>query len=553
MSHFRPLGIGSFHIAALAALALTLPALAADKGPVGWERREVDLRVSGGGSIRAINQPRDGPAMLAREGRGKGRPLGRKLVLPEKAARQNAALQAQAEQAPGAWAMVIDSPPIDGFVPWIAVTVTNRKLGAYETDAVISPGVVGVPWVTGSYTIGLYDTGAGATVMSNAGATEMGIFAGGGNTGATTVINGVTGSVDAWVSKPLGVFIDGLDAINPTTLTLNTADMVGQYNVSIVLGMAVPAGGADLPTAIGSPMAAYYAAHIRNDLTRSVVRGGQTYTGPDINFLDKFDPALPEYANVVPLELRPLGSVSVQYVPCIDFFGSCTGGDGAPQSPSVLIGTSAQSLFFLGSVDLRDRRYSALDKTRFMLDTGAQVTVVGSRVAARLGLDPAKPEFTVEIQGVDGQVLPKPGFYLDEIEIPALGEWLTFTHVPVVLLDVGSPEGGTMDGIIGMNLMLNHNLVLRGGGLAGEPDPTLELELITPASVDADFDNDGDVDVSDFGHLQGCMSGPELPQLGAGCQDATFDADSDVDQADLELFLGCSSGPSVPAPPGCSG
>ncbi len=120
-----------------------------------------------------------------------------------------------------------------------------------------------------------------------------------------------------------------------------------------------------------------------------------------------------------------------------------------------------------------------------MLDTGAQVTVIGSRVAARLRLNPDDAEFEVEIQDVTGETVSIPGFYIDSIEIPALGEWLSFTNVPVIWLDVASPEGGTLDGIIGMNLFTEYNLVLRGGGFFLTDDPTLEFEPVPPLDLAA--------------------------------------------------------------------
>lgn len=134
-----------------------------------------------------------------------------------------------------------------------------------------------------------------------------------------------------------------------------------------------------------------------------------------------------------------------------------------------------------------------------MIDTGAQVTVVGSRVASRLRLDPDWPEFEVPIQGVSGDTIMAPGFYIDSIEIPAFGEWLIFTNVPVVLLDVASPEGGTIDGIIGMNLFIDFNFVLRGGGLFLQDDPTLEFEPIFRIIADiAPEGGDGMVDFLDL-------------------------------------------------------
>ena len=68
----------------------------------------------------------------------------------------------------------------------------------------------------------------------------------------------------------------------------------------------------------------------------------------------------------------------------------------------------------------------------------------------------------------------------------------------------------------------------------------------------ADFDRDADVDHSDFGHLQACLSGSSSSQSEPGCQNAKLDDDDDVDQSDLVIFLGCISGPDVPADPNCA-
>ena len=93
-----------------------------------------------------------------------------------------------------------------------------------------------------------------------------------------------------------------------------------------------------------------------------------------------------------------------------------------------------------------------------------------------------------------------PGFYVDSITIPAIGEWLDYTNVPVILLDISSPEGGTLDGIIGMNLFTEYNLILRGGGFFLEDDPVLEFERITSPRVGdiAPQPGDGIVNYLDF-------------------------------------------------------
>jgi hypothetical protein len=140
--------------------------------------------------------------------------------------------------------------------------------------------------------------------------------------------------------------------------------------------------------------------------------------------------------------------------------------------------------------------------------------VISSGISSRLGLDPANSDFEVDIQDVTGEVTIAPGFYIDSLDIPALGEWLRFTNVPVVMLDVGSPEGGFLDGIIGMNLFTEFNLILRGGGLFDQDPPSLEFERIPPPlNVDiAPEEGDGVVDILDFAALaEAWLATPSSP------------------------------------------
>jgi hypothetical protein len=110
----------------------------------------------------------------------------------------------------------------------------------------------------------------------------------------------------------------------------------------------------------------------------------------------------------------------------------------------------------------------------FMFDTGAQVTVISRTIASGLHLNLNSPDFPVEITDVTGEVTIAPGFFIDSLVIPADGEWLEYTNVPVVALNVNSPEGGILDGIIGMNLFVDLNFVINGGGFSDVP--TLEFE-----------------------------------------------------------------------------
>ena len=94
-----------------------------------------------------------------------------------------------------------------------------------------------------------------------------------------------------------------------------------------------------------------------------------------------------------------------------------------------------------------------------------------------------------------------PGFYIDSLTIPAVGEWLEFMNVPVIILEISSPEGGKLDGIIGMNLFTEYNLIFRGGGIFLEEDPRMEFEKISTGPVAGDIGpeiRDGQVDLVDY-------------------------------------------------------
>jgi hypothetical protein len=333
--------------------------------------------------------------------------------------------------------------------------------------------------------------------------------------------------------------MDGLAAIDQNTMMLDDSNMVGESNLSVIVGDIPAPNEPDLPTVVGTPVSVYFVTSISNEHHISVVYDGNNYTSPDIQFYDHFDSRIPDYQNRIPLNLIPAGAADVQYFPdldgIIDFVFQ-------PGSPSI-IGSLLQSLFFVNSVDLHHGSNSSIDRDRFMLDTGAQITVVGTNVGARLGLNPNNPDFDVEVQDVTGYISIEPGFYIDSLEIPALGDWLRFTNVPVVMLDVGSPEGGFLDGIIGMNLFTEYNLVLRGGGLIGQDPPSLEFERIS-ARLIADIapdDGDGVVDFFDIAAFgEAWLATPTSPNWNPKANLAPrFTPDSIINILDFAILAEC--------------
>ncbi|MBE0536442.1 MAG: aspartyl protease family protein [Phycisphaerae bacterium] len=439
-------------------------------------------------------------------------------------------------------ANTIDSPPIDGFVPWITVTATSKRGEEGDMIAETHTRITGSPLTNepNNFVIGLFDTGASSHVMGNAAGHKLGIFRRGLLTPNLTEVIGVTGSVYTWVSEPLAIFIDGLDAIEPNSpaepanLVLNTSGMVGQSNVSILVGDTPGPGAPDLPTAIGAPMAVNFSTSIRNDTPLTVNWQGETFTGPKIECYDPWDWNIPEYSTKVPLRLIPGGSIYVSYILDLEAIFDLIF---RPGTPSIIAGMAYQSLFFVSSVDCYNHGKNAIDKDRFMFDTGAQVTVVGERIGARLGLNPGAPDFIAEVIGVTGEALDVPGFYIEKLEIPTLGEWLSYTNVPVLLLEIASPEGGTLDGIIGMNLFSEYNMVLHGDYVS----PSLELEPIPQALIgDIAGTGDGVVDFQDFAVLArawGTTAVPQSPNWNDRCDLApTADPDGRIDELDLVTF-----------------
>jgi hypothetical protein len=65
----------------------------------------------------------------------------------------------------------------------------------------------------------------------------------------------------------------------------------------------------------------------------------------------------------------------------------------------------------------------------------------------------------------------------------------------------------------------------------------------------ADFDGDGDVDQTDFGHLQNCFFVDISVPTSSGCEDADLTGSGNVDSADFTTFLPCFGGAN--RPPGC--
>lgn len=96
------------------------------------------------------------------------------------------------------------------------------------------------------------------------------------------------------------------------------------------------------------------------------------------------------------------------------------------------------------------------------------------------------------------------------------------------------------------------------GAFSYDEVPNYSVEPMTAqataplSSQPGDFDGDNDVDQTDFGQFQACLTGSGVTQDDPACVGARMDIDPDVDQDDFGLFQGCFSGPDIPGDPGCA-
>ena len=232
---------------------------------------------------------------------------------------------------------------------------------------------------------------------------------------------------------------------------------------------------------------------------------------------------------------RPSPPASYYAFPDLEDFEDILG-EWLPLTPT-LLSMSAMSLptggsFFtnVGVLHGPPGPLNSLQTARMLVDTGAESSIISSNMAASLNL-PLEPDFTAQICGVGG-ASEVPGYYVDYVRINAQGGTLEFSHVPFVVLDMESSEGGSLDGILGMNFFWNRNLVLEptttGSAFLHVSDP------VPYAYIDLNFDDA--VDVADFAIFASAWGAtPADPAWNSACD---FYLDEVIDARDLRGVRG---------------
>jgi hypothetical protein len=97
------------------------------------------------------------------------------------------------------------------------------------------------------------------------------------------------------------------------------------------------------------------------------------------------------------------------------------------------------------------------------------------------------------------------------------------------------------------------SMVMGNTLVAGKVNYVDEIEIrdgVVSRPLFIDYDQDGDVDQEDFGHLQKCLTGDGVT-VAANCAACDIDGDQDADDVDVERFMPCLTGPGLLANVSC--
>jgi hypothetical protein len=293
---------------------------------------------------------------------------------------------------------------------------------------------------------GIYDTGA--SVISISVDDQSGIF-GLDNPPPIPILQsggaaaqGIGGDLIGDVSKPGTILADGLHAftldlgnIFDLKPLIDTSHAISVPYIQTFVGTA--SGSASLPTITGTPI------HSTGLASKVDMQGYKLNFGDDLVF------GIPDLNFVAPKTVLP----GTDFTPTPVRIPLQLLGDNNYAHPGNSVTSGPNPV--QNSVALNQGGKTISGKT-FLFDTGAQMTIISTKVAADLGLDLNAPATTIDVQGAAGNTVSVPGYVIDSLDLPRLdqnnapiSDKLILTQVPVFVLDLGV-DG--LDGILGMNL-----------------------------------------------------------------------------------------------------
>lgn len=389
-------------------------------------------------------------------------------------------------------AATAERPPLEGPLTYLAFTATDqRSLDELDTAVTAHLGLDGnvLPEATSNFSLGILDSGAATHLLNFTARVERGIE-GEYQSGQKFPVGGVGGStVEVDVSMPIGIFTHGLQDLSGGML--QTGRLVGQGNFPMGVNTEEnDASGFSLPTAIGAPLLAQFVASVRNSQPVVINHNGERISSPAVElFADPFDFAIPEYNRKVFLEYTPGGDIAVAFFALPDFAN-----EGYLALLPALVGQLSGNLYRTASANLRVSEGDRSRTVKLMFDTGAQACILSESVAADLSLNTSNPDFEVDVEGIGGTETA-PGFYIDGMSIPSSGGDLEYIQIPAVIVNVTGPDGGTLDGILGSNLLANRDFVFYGASAQPYVDisePVVEPEIRITATR---LNDSGDLEI----------------------------------------------------------
>jgi predicted aspartyl protease len=321
-------------------------------------------------------------------------------------------------------------------------------------------------------TTGVLDTGASVISFS---ADDRASFDSAGTSIPVKVTSGaqaagIGGDITGDVSQPAMILADGIHAANITYDSLGFPQYDVQFNNTSARALGVQAflgtstGSSLLPTITGTPI--FNPTRYNGNKGLAALVNWQGFTDPvlgisepDVYFVQP-STKLSAAAGTTPPVTIALGSYGPDnhLRPANDVTASPN-----PIDPNVMIQNQGNGAM----------------RQHFLLDTGSQITVISTALAQRLNLNLNNPTTTLDVQGVGGsQTLP--GFTIDSIKLPVKGGGtLTFTSVPVYVLDAAPG----LDGILGMNLFnLGASMLYNPFAVGG---PSLTATFFTNPAMDS--------------------------------------------------------------------
>lgn len=370
--------------------------------------------------------------------------------------------------------------PISGFYAMMGLSLTNEFKDDSEDFFFVSEresSLVGTQLggTTPFYDIALLDTGAAISLITHAADSSFNIQGAGFRGTNTLPLGGATGIIYATINDPMSMFLTGLGNRTSTApLAFNTSTLVGQSSISLA---TLPVES-DLPSIIGIPFLSRYATYIRNDQPQIFKLGGKTVRSPQVQLLPRGSGGEQGIARNQVLTLDSDAGFSSQAEPAYVFdFANIFNGLDLTENPAAPTALQAPGALFLDVIAQNTDRNGILRHldpgTQFFLDTGADVTVVSTLNAVKLGIDPLQvpPDFTVAVIGSGGVTEGVPGYFIDELELPTSGGTIKAENVPVLVLNVPNPahSGQIVQGILGTNILSGRNVII-------DPIPALDLE-----------------------------------------------------------------------------